>query len=181
MNEDVKLVEYAEVLLVHLGYDTESPEFEGTARRYATMLRKYQAKERVEPGSVIGSEVTTSTIGTTVTLAAIPFNSMCSKHFMPISGVVGIVYTPKALIPDTSAVVNAVKFYTRRFINQAEATFELCKEVNTAINAYGTAVVVAARHSCEEVPAVITEGFIGSVDRGLINSLRAQLERCITA
>lgn len=159
MTTDVKLIQYVEVILVHLGYDTDSPLFKDTAVRFANRIRPFQANPEVEEGSILGMAVEENEVLAEVptTIAPIVFESMCARHFMPIFGSAGILYIPTTKQAPIQAIHHAVEYHTKQFINQQVATRNIGRELAIGMDPQAAYVVLAARHTCEGNAIVTTE------------------------
>jgi GTP cyclohydrolase IA len=183
MSDDTKLIQYAEVLLVHLGYDTDSPTFRNTARRYAAMLRKYEAKNAPEY-SITGAaaedcDETTGLSLVPLTYMPIRFEGMCARHFMPIKGVAGIMLVPDKKNPPLSSLSYLVKYYTEQFIDQQSATLSIGQDLIDGLSPRCLSVIIKARHSCEAESVITTETHSNRVELARVETLHAQLERYI--
>lgn len=159
MSDDTKIVQYAEVLLVHLGYDTDSPLFKDTALRFANRIRPFAANEEMPEGSILGASVEEDEdlAQVPVTISPIEFDSMCARHFMPIFGAVGVLYIPTAKQPSIRAVSHVVEYHTKQFIDQQTATRKIGRELAIGMDPQAVYVVVSARHTCEGNAIVTTE------------------------
>lgn len=159
MSDDTKLIQYIEVILVHLGYDTDTPLFKDTALRFASRMRPYFANVEVPEGSIanVGAETTEELKGMDITIAPVRFTAMCAQHFMPIFGSVGIQLIVNELNPRMKSITDTVTYYTEQFIDQRLATRKIFREVAVGLNPLALYVAVSARHTCEGNEIITTD------------------------
>lgn len=177
MTDDTKLIQYIEVILVHLGYDTDSPLFKDTALRFASRMRPFFANAEQPAGSIIGASVDEHEEMPQVSfqMSPIPFTAMCARHFMPIFGSVGLQYIPTTKKAHVRALHHAVEYYTEQFIDQETVTLKLFEELAVGLDPACAYVVVSARHTCEG-NAVITTDYGARLTPAAAQSLIERVE-----
>lgn len=160
VTDDLKLIQYIEVILVHLGYDTDTPLFKDTALRFASRMRPFAAKVEVDEGTLLAPAVEPkdeSLKEVPTTILPIEFTAMCARHFMPIFGSVGLIYIPLDKHAPVRAITNMVEYHAQQFIDQHAVTRKIGRELALGMNCQAVYVVMSARHTCEGNSIVTTE------------------------
>lgn len=146
-------------LLDALGLDVEDEHLAGTplrvARLYADMLTggnpftltSFDAGEHNEStGPIIVRDI--------------PLVSFCSHHLLPFTGVVHVGYVPDKRIVGLSKLARVVNQFAYRPQVQERLTEQIATELQSRLNAKGSAVLISARHACMELRGVRAVGAI---------------------
>ena len=93
-----------------------------------------------------------------VSLAEIPFYSICSHHFLPFFGTAHVGYVPRERLVGLSKVARVVDFYARRPQLQENLTEEVATLLDDRLAPAGLIVSLEARHLCMEMRGVSKAG-----------------------
>lgn len=96
-----------------------------------------------------------------VTLAPIPFYTLCAHHIVPFHGNAYVSYVPDQKLAGLSKFVRAVQYCAKGFWVQEELTDEIADFLERNLQPLGIGVVLKAEHMCMamrgvQVPNVIT-------------------------
>lgn len=110
----------------------------------------------------------------------IPFFSVCEHHLAPFFGVAHIAYIPgsSGRIVGISKLPRLLEKHARRLQNQERITTSVAEELEEVLGASGVAVVIKARHLCQEMRGVKKPGVqtITSCVRGVFKDGDARNE-----
>lgn len=84
----------------------------------------------------------------TVTVADIPFSSICAHHFLPFYGTVTVSYRPGKMILGIGKIPRLVELRSKRFQIQEWIAKELAEDFMTEVGSLGVEVWIAAIHHC---------------------------------
>ncbi len=84
----------------------------------------------------------------------IEFYSMCEHHMLPIIGQAHIAYIPNGFVTGLSKLPRVVDVFARRLQIQENMTEQIAEAIDKAINPFGVAVILTARHMCMEMRGV---------------------------
>ena len=93
-----------------------------------------------------------------VTLAPIPFYTMCEHHTAPFFGSVFISYVPRSYIAGLSKFPRLVKNLTKGFWTQEELTQAIAEDIEYRLGPLGTGVIIQAEHLCMAMRGVQQPG-----------------------
>lgn len=96
-----------------------------------------------------------------VTLAPIPFYTLCAHHVVPFHGQAYVSYVPNEKLAGLSKFVRAVRYCAKGFWVQEELTDEIADFLEEQLEPAGVGVILKAEHMCMamrgvQVPGVIT-------------------------
>lgn len=96
-----------------------------------------------------------------ITLAPIPFYTLCAHHVVPFHGNAYISYVPHKSLAGLSKFARAVRWSAKGFWVQEELTRFIADHLEAALDPLGIGVVLKAEHMCMamrgvQVPGVIT-------------------------
>ena len=83
-----------------------------------------------------------------ITLKAIPFESQCEHHMLPVIGHVHIGYIPNNRVVGISKLARVVDVYAKRLQIQEKMTAEIAQAINKVLQPKGVGVIVEASHQC---------------------------------
>ncbi len=83
-----------------------------------------------------------------ITLKAIPFESQCEHHMLPVIGHVHIGYIPNNRVVGISKLARVVDVYAKRLQIQEKMTSEIAQAINKVLQPKGVGVIVEASHQC---------------------------------
>lgn len=88
----------------------------------------------------------------------IPFYSICEHHMAPFFGVAHVGYLPGKKIVGISKLARTVDKFARRLQNQERLTQQIAGMLNEQLEPRGVAVVIKARHLCQEMRGIAKPG-----------------------
>jgi GTP cyclohydrolase I len=96
-----------------------------------------------------------------VTLAPIPFYTLCAHHIVPFHGQAFVSYVPDQHLAGLSKFVRAVRYCAKGFWVQEELTDEIADFIEEKLSPLGVGIVLKAEHMCMamrgvQVPGVVT-------------------------
>jgi GTP cyclohydrolase IA len=145
--------------LESLGLDLADPNLAGTAERVARAYPEIVGGlQRTEPA--LRTFPNTKRYGGTVSVADIPFYSICAHHFLPFFGSVDVGYSPGDRLVGLSKIARVVDFYARRPQLQEDLTEEVASLLEERLAPAGVIVSVEARHLCLEMRGVSRPGVV---------------------
>jgi len=167
-------------ILVAVGEDpgrdglAETPE--RVARMYGELLEGYaQVLGAVINGALFEVEYDA---GEMVTVASIPYTSLCEHHMLPFVGVAHVAYVPRGKVIGLSKLPRIIDVFARRLQVQERLTGEIADALVEALDPYGAIVVVEGQHSCASVRGVKKHGvnMITTAKRGVFGTSRDMVE-----
>ncbi len=152
-------------LLELLGEDLEREGLRETPRRVAEALQELLEGYRAEVEPVLFHESASM-----VTIAGIPFTSLCEHHLLPFIGVAHVAYIPRGKVIGVSKVVRIVRKYAHRLQIQERLTRQIAEEVSKITNSEDVVVLTEAVHTCMVARGVRTVSPLVVVEaRGAFN------------
>lgn len=96
-----------------------------------------------------------------ITLAPIPFYTLCAHHVVPFHGVAHVSYVPDQKLAGLSKFVRAVRWCAKGLWVQEELTADIADFLEEHLSPLGVGVVLKAEHMCMamrgvQVPGVVT-------------------------
>lgn len=96
--------------------------------------------------------------GDLVTVAGIPFNSLCEHHMLPFTGTAHVAYLPKGKVVGLSKIPRVVDMFARRLQVQERLTGQIADALVDALDPRGVMVMVEGAHSCCSLRGVKKQG-----------------------
>jgi GTP cyclohydrolase I len=143
--------------LESLGLDPADPNLAGTDHRVARAYEEmFGGLRRAEPE--LSTFPNTKGYAGIVSVADIPFYSICAHHFLPFFGTAHVGYVPRERLIGLSKVARVVDFYARRPQLQEDLTEEIAALLEERLAPAGLIVFLEARHLCMEMRGVSRPG-----------------------
>ncbi|MCB0217037.1 MAG: GTP cyclohydrolase I FolE [Caldilineae bacterium] len=152
------------------------------ARMYHELLEGYAKDlDRVINGALFDVDYDD---GEMVTVADIPYTSLCEHHMLPFVGTAHVAYIPRDRVVGLSKIPRIVDMFAKRLQIQERLTNEIAGAIEAALDPQGIMVVVEGTHSCASLRGVKKHGvnMITTARRGLFRedvSLRDDFYRQI--
>ena len=135
-------------ILEILGEDIRREGLEKTPSRVAKSLgymTKGYGEDAVE---ILKSALFAEETNEMVVVKDIELYSMCEHHMLPFYGKAHIGYLPKKHITGLSKMARIVDVFSRRLQVQERLTMQIKDAIQEALDPFGVAVVVEAKHLC---------------------------------
>lgn len=139
-----------------IGEDPDRPGIQETPKRVANMYEeifsslqqpKFEAYKLFETDDSINGEL--------ITVADIPFYSMCEHHLLPFFGTVSVGYIPQnGQVIGLSKIPRLVDYAAKRPTLQEAVTSTIGQTLMDILEPSGVGVIVKARHMCVEMRGV---------------------------
>lgn len=142
------LVPVVEQLLTEVGEDLEREGLLHTPARVARSLRFLLGGHDQSVEDVINGAVFEEPYEEMVVVRDIEVYSMCEHHLLPFFGKAHVAYLPKGRIIGLSKLPRIVDVFARRLQVQERLTTQIADALDTALQPYGSAVVIEAAHLC---------------------------------
>ncbi len=88
----------------------------------------------------------------------IPFYSLCEHHLAPFFGTAVVAYIPNERIVGISKLCRTVDHFARSLQVQERMTMQIADKLQEALQPKGVAVLLKARHMCQEMRGVRKSG-----------------------
>lgn len=139
-----------------------------TAKRITDMFFDEVFKGRYQPLPKITEFPNSKSLNEIYTLGPITIRSMCSHHFLPITGSVWVGVIPGDKVIGISKFNRVIEWVMSRPQIQEEAAIMIADELERLIDPKGVAVVIRAQHSCMTLRGVKDSGtsMTNSIMRG---------------
>lgn len=147
-------------LLDALGVDRTDPHLSETPRRVAKAFGELLAGLDPRRAPDLRVFPTESGHHDLVTVADIPFYSLCAHHFLPFFGRAHIGYVPEARLAGLSKLARAVDWMARRPQVQERLADQIADVLEERLEPRGVIVVLEARHLCMEMRGVSLPGVV---------------------
>lgn len=134
-----------------LGEDIGREGLVNTPKRYVNFLEEFFTPIEFE-WTVFDAEGNDEMIVQT----NIPFFSLCEHHMLPFFGVAHVAYIPNGKIVGLSKLARCVDKHSHALQNQERITTNVADEVESVLDAKGSACIITARHLCMEMRGVKT-------------------------
>ena len=141
-----------------LGLDLSDPNLAGTDQRVARAYREMFAGLRPDAEPTLTTFPNDEGAKGLVTVADIPFYSLCAHHFLPFFGTVRIGYLPGERLLGLSKFARVVEYFARRPQLQERQTEQIAGLLDDRLAPRGVLVTVEARHLCMEMRGVAKSG-----------------------
>jgi GTP cyclohydrolase IA len=141
--------------LTAMGQDVEREGLKDTPKRYVKFFNEFLTEEKFN-FTTFDSEAYNQMIIS----SDIPFFSLCEHHLAPFFGEAHIAYIPgeDKKIVGISKLPRTLEKFARQLQNQERITKQVAEELMKKLNARGVAVVIRARHLCQEMRGVKKSG-----------------------
>lgn len=155
MEQEDRSVKLVHDLLQSIGQDTEREGLKDTPRRYVKFLKEFLTAEPFQ-FTTFNSEKYDEVILS----SNIPFFSICEHHLAPFFGTAAIGYIPgsSGRIVGISKLPRTLDYYARQLQNQERITQQVAHRIQKELDAKGVAVVIQARHLCQEMRGIEKAG-----------------------
>ncbi|KRN77032.1 GTP cyclohydrolase I FolE [Weissella minor] len=139
-----------------IGEDANRPGIQETPTRVARMYEEiFSTLETPDFINYKLFDTDDSINGEMITVADIPFYSMCEHHLLPFFGTVSVGYIPKNnKVIGLSKIPRLVDYATKKPTLQEEVTSTIGNTLMDILDPAGVAVFVKARHMCVEMRGV---------------------------
>lgn len=134
-----------------MGEDPERPELRRTPERVTDLAIELFSQTGIDPVAELGTPMAVSATeseGQLVSVAAIPFRSLCPHHLLPFEGSVDVSYAPHRRLAGFSRVVRLVETVSRRLQLQERMGEQIAQAIMTALEPHGVSVRIEAVHGC---------------------------------
>lgn len=140
----------------------DNPQREGlmdTPRRVVKAYEEYFAGYDEDPADILSrtfEEV--ADYNDLVMLRAIPFESHCEHHMVPIIGHAHVAYWPDGRVVGISKLARVVDVFAKRLQTQETMTAQIAEAIQMALKPKGVAVMISADHQCMSTRGVHKQG-----------------------
>lgn len=133
--------------------DSSREGLQDTPRRWAKMFNELTSGHEF-------SMTTFKNEGTDemVVEVGIPFYSLCEHHLAPFFGTAVVAYIPDKRIVGISKLCRTVDHFARSLQVQERMTMQVANKLQEALKPRGVAVMLRARHMCQEMRGVRKSG-----------------------
>lgn len=145
-------------VLAYLGLDLSADGLAETPGRMLRALGEMTEGYRVDTQGVLATTFAESLYDDLVTVAGIPFVSLCEHHVLPFDGTVTVGYVPSNGVVGLSKVARLVRALAARFQMQESMTRQIVAELDTALAPLAVGAVVTGWHSCMKCRGVRSDG-----------------------
>jgi GTP cyclohydrolase IA len=145
-------------VLAYLGLDLTADGLAETPGRMLRALGEMTEGYSVDTQGVLATTFAESAYDDLVTVAGVPFVSLCEHHVLPFEGVVTVGYVPSNGVVGLSKVARLVRALAARFQIQESLTRQIVTELDDALAPIAVGAVVTGRHSCMKCRGVRSDG-----------------------
>ncbi len=182
-----KLAGQYENILRAIGEDPDREGLQNTPERVAKALQFLTQGYQMDPKKILHSALFDTEHSEMVFVKDIELYSMCEHHMLPFFGRAHVAYIPKKKIVGLSKIARVVDVYARRLQVQERLTCQIIDCLHEALDPYGVAVVIEAKHLCMMMRGVqkqnsvtTTSAFVGEFEKTatrneFINLIQAKL------
>lgn len=157
-----KSAELAKILLEYHAGLTSDEHGEKTPQRFVAMLDELtQCREPLAPNheeTCIKWSEFEDGMDEMVTVANIPFVSLCNHHVIPFIGKAHIAYIPNGNVVGLSKLIRVTQHFARQLQVQERLTAEIADFLESKLKPLGVAVMLRAEHMCFTIRGVQTPG-----------------------
>lgn len=167
-------------LLQEVGADPDREGLRDTPRRVFQALAEMTEGERESAAEHLAVTFDAGSYDEIVVLRDIPFTSLCEHHLLPFDGVAHVAYLPGEVgaedararryrVVGLSKLARVVDVFARRLQLQEQLTSQIADALDEHLKPRGTAVVIAAAHTCMSCRGVMKSGasMVTSTMRGM--------------
>lgn len=157
-NEKQATVEAAvRTILTAFGEDVEREGLRETPARVYRMFEELLSSTAKTTFTDYKLFTSPENAGQMVTVADIPFYSLCEHHMLPFFGTVTVAYLPQHdEILGLSKIPRLVNYVSHQLNVQERLTHDIGREMERIVDPAGVAVITTARHMCMEMRGVKT-------------------------
>lgn len=148
-----KVEEHVSSILQILGQDMTNLGREKTALRYAKFLDSFLYPRAVELTTFPAEGFDDMVIERNIN-----FFSLCEHHLLPFFGTATIAYIPNKTVIGISKLARIVDVCSHKLQMQERLTNDIARVVEGALFPKGVAVILKARHLCQEMRGVRAVG-----------------------
>ncbi len=163
-------------ILLAVGEDPERDGLVGTPERVARMYGEVLEGYGQDPRAVINGALFDMRYdeGEVITVANIPYMSLCEHHMLPFVGSAHVAYVPRDKVVGLSKIPRLVDVFARRLQVQERLTNEIADALCEVLDPLGVMVVVEGQHSCAALRGVKKHGvnMITTAKRGRFRTER---------
>lgn len=142
------LTELYKNVLQNIGEDVEREGLKKTPERVGKAMQFITQGYATNPKEIILSAIFNEDHNEMVIVKDIEFFSLCEHHMLPFFGKAHVAYIPNGKITGLSKIARVVDAYARRLQVQERLTVQIRDCINEALEPYGVAVVIEAKHMC---------------------------------
>lgn len=142
-------------MLQVIGEDPTREGLKETPHRYLKFMQEFLNPEPFKFTTFSGENYDEMVLS-----KGIPFFSICEHHLAPFFGVAHIGYVPSTKIVGISKLPRTLDKFSRRLQNQERITKQIAEELTEQLNPKGAAVVLEARHLCQEMRGIKKPGIM---------------------
>lgn len=158
-------------ILDAVGEDSQRDGLVGTPGRVARMYHELLEGYALDLDQVINGALFDVDYddGEMVTVAGIPYTSLCEHHMLPFVGTAHVAYIPRDRVVGLSKIPRIVDMFARRLQIQERLTNQIAEAIGQALDPAGIMVVVEGQHSCAALRGVKKQGvnMVTTARRGL--------------
>ena len=146
-------------LILWAGDDPEREGLRDTPRRVINAYREFFSGYNEDPAQILARTFEdVQGYNDMVLLRAIPFESHCEHHMVPIIGRAHIAYFPNRRVVGISKVARVLDVFARRLQTQEVMTRQIGEAIDMALQPHGVGVIIAAVHQCMTMRGVHKPG-----------------------
>lgn len=132
-----------------LGYDVGNESLAQTPKRWAKMMMELTTAQDFEMTTFPAEGYDQMIIE-----RQIPFYTLCEHHLIPFFGTAAVAYVPDERIVGISKLSRSVEFFARRLQVQERMSQQIAEHLWASLQPKGVAVLLRARHLCQEMRGV---------------------------
>lgn len=135
-----------------MGQDVDREGLQDTPKRYVKFMSEF-----LSPPDYNMTTFDQEQYSQIILSSDIPFFSLCEHHLAPFFGKAAIAYIPseqEKKIVGISKLPRTLEKFARRLQNQERITEQVSDHLMQKLNAKGVAVIIKARHLCQEMRGV---------------------------
>lgn len=153
VQQDLEAAQLGIRALIRLtGDDPDRPGLTDTPARWARAMLELVGDDPADPtAEELLSKVFPDVehTGEPVTVADIPFRTVCEHHLLPFTGITHISYTPDGgRVVGLSKLPRLVDLHARQLNVQESFTYRIAHDIQTHLRPLGYSVSVLASHAC---------------------------------
>jgi GTP cyclohydrolase I len=137
------------MMLEAMGHDISSPGLIGTPVRVAKAWEEMLCGYREDPDKILKTSFPAEGYDEMITLAGVPFTSICEHHLLPFSGKATIAYLPDGdKVVGISKLARLLDCFSKRLQIQERLTAQIAKALQDSLSPRGVGVHLQATHLC---------------------------------
>jgi len=136
-------------MLEAMGHDLTTPGLIGTPVRVAKAWEEMLCGYQQDPAKILTTAFPAEGYDEMITLAGVPFTSVCEHHLLPFSGHATIAYIPTGdRVVGISKLARLLDCFAKRLQIQERMTAQIASALMLAIEPLGVGVHIQATHLC---------------------------------